>query len=369
MPTHCGTARWLYGLILFNSTLSISLAAQPGGAPGAGGPPPVRVETAAASVEPVNDEVSAVGSLQSNETVVIRPEIAGRVIKILFREGQTVAAGDALFHLDAQEYDAQVAQSAAMVKLAELNYARANDLREKTLISQQEYDEVYAKVEESRAKLALDTSRLDKTVIRAPFNGTVGVRNVSPGAYVKPGDDLVTLEDINPIKVEFRVPETYARQIRREQPLQVRVDAYPDEAFTGEVFAIDTRMDAQTRTMLLRGRIPNSKGNLKSGMFARVALILATRSNALVVPEQAIVPMGNDAFVFRVVDGKAAQTRVQTGRRMGGKVEIRTGLQKGDVVVTAGQIKVRDGAPVAPIGAQAAPPAGGPAGSGAANKS
>jgi membrane fusion protein (multidrug efflux system) len=359
MPMHHTTARWLHGALLFALTSPAALAAQPptkGGAPGSGGPPPVRVETAAAAVEAVNDEVSAVGSLQSNETVVIRPEIAGRVTRILFREGQAVAEGDALFQIDAQEYEAQVAQSAAMVKLADLNYTRAKDLREKTLISQQEYDEMYAKLDESRAKLALDKSRLDKTLIRAPFSGTLGVRNVSPGAYVKPGDDLVTLEDINPIKVEFRVPETYARQISVQQAVQVRVDAYPTETFSGEVYAIDTRMDTQTRTMLLRGRIPNSRRNLKPGMFARVALILATRSDALVVPEQAIVPMGNDAFVFRVVDGKAAQTRVQTGRRMGGKVEIRTGLQKGDIVVTAGQIKVRDGAAVAPVDAQAAPP-------------
>ncbi len=351
--------QWVCGLIMFSTVATGVFAAEPpakGGTPGAGGPPPVPVETVAALVDSVNDEVSAVGSLQSNETVVIRPEIAGRVAKIHFREGQSVGEGDPLFSLDAQEYQAQVAQSAASVKLAELNYARAKDLREKSLISQQEYDETSAKLEESRAKLTLDQSRLDKTVIRAPFNGVVGVRNVSPGAYVKTGDDLVTLEDVNPIKVEFKVPETYARQIRVEQLIQVRVDAYPGETFTGEVYTIDTKMDSQTRTMLLRGRIPNSKRNLRPGMFARVSLILATRSAALVVPEQAIVPMGSDSFVFRVVDGKAVQTRVQTGRRLGGKVEIKTGLQKDDVVVTAGQMKLRDGAAVMPQDKQAGNP-------------
>lgn len=351
---------WFFGLVIIGVTAASAYAADPpakGGARGGGGPPPVSVETAAAIMETVNDEVSAVGSLQSNEAVVIRPEIAGRIAKIHFREGQPVGENEILFSLDAQEYQAQLDQSAATVKLTELNFARAKDLREKSLISQQEYDETSARLEESRAKLALDQSRLDKTVIRAPFSGVLGVRNVSPGAYVKPGDDLVTLEDVNPIKVEFRIPETYARQIRPEQLIQVRVDAFPGEAFTGEVYVIDTKMDAQTRTMLLIGRIPNSKRTLRPGMFARVALILATRSAALVVPEQAIVPMGNDLFVYRVVDGKAVQTRVQTGRRLGGKVEIKTGLNKDDVVVTAGQMKVRDGAAVTLIDKAAAPPA------------
>jgi membrane fusion protein (multidrug efflux system) len=317
------------------------------------------VETATAVVAPVNDEIRAVGSLYSNESVVIRPEIAGRIKSIGFQEGQSVTEGELLFAIDAQEYEAQVAQSAATMKLTEMNYTRAKDLREKSLISQQEFDETSARLEESRAKLALDQARLDKTAIRAPFSGVVGVRNVSPGAYVRIGDDLVSLEDTNPIKVEFRIPETFARQVRAGQRVAVRVDAYPNDQFTGEVFAIDTRMDAQTRTLRLLARIPNPRQSLRPGMFARVALILATRSHALVVPEQAVVPFGNDLFVYRVVDGKAVQTRVQTGRRMEGKVEIKTGLNKDDVVITAGQMKIRDGMAVMIPGAKPPAPAQG----------
>jgi len=329
-----------------------------GGPPGAAAPPrPMSVEAIQAIVTPVNDEVTAVGSLQSNEAVVIRSEIAGRIATIHFQEGKTVNTGGLLFSLDASEYQAQLAQSAANVKLTEMNFTRAKDLREKSLISQQEYDDTSAKLEESRAKLALDQSRLEKSSIRAPFNGVLGVRNVSPGAYIKPGEDLVMLEDIDPIKVEFRIPETYSRQVKPGQHIAVRVDAYPGEIFTGEVYVIDTRMDAQTRTMLLRGRIPNAKKNLRPGMFARVALILATRSNALVVPEQAMVPFGGDQFVYRVIDGKAVQTRVEPGRRMDGKVEIKTGVNAGDSVVTAGQMKLRDGMPVAVLDNKGAPPA------------
>lgn len=316
------------------------------GAPGAGGPPPMPVETARAIVSPVNDEITAVGSLHANESVVIRPELAGRITTITFTEGQPVGAGDLLISLDAQEYQAQVNQSAVLVKLTEMNYTRAKDLREKSLISQQEYDETFAKLEEARAKLALDQARLDKTAIRAPFAGVIGIRSVSPGAYVKPGDDLVSLDDTHRIKVEFRIPEAYTRQVRVGQRVGVRVDAWPGETFTGEVYAMDTSMDPQTRTLLLRARIANTKQALRPGMFARVALILSTRSEALVVPEQSVVPFGNDLFVYRVIDGKAVQTRVETGRRMDGKVEIRTGLARDDVVVTAGQMKLRDGATV-----------------------
>ncbi len=314
-----------------------------GGPPGAGGPPPpMPVEAAVATVEAVSDMVSAVGSLQANESVVIRPEIAGRITGIKFNEGQVINRNDVLFLLDATEYEAQMAQSKANLQLADMKFNRAKDLREKSLISQQDYDDSEAKLAEAQAQFAVDKSRLDKTVIRAPFSGILGVRNVSPGAYVRPGDDLVSLEETNPVKLEFRVPETYARSLRVGQKVSVGVDAYPDDKFTGSVYAIDPRVDTQTHSLLLRALVPNQKRALLPGMFARVELILATRSEALVVPEQAVVPMGNDLFVYRIVDGKAAQTRVQTGRRMQGKVEITSGLSKGDSVITAGQ-KVRDG--------------------------
>ncbi len=325
-----------------------------GKGPGAGGPPPMSVEAVMATVEPVSDMISAVGSLLANESIVVRPEIAGKITAIKFKEGQLISKNDLLFQLDAEAYEAQVAQSGATMQLTEMNFNRAKDLREKSLISQQNFDEAQARLEEARAKLVLDKSSLAKTVIRAPFSGVIGVRGVSPGAFVRPGDDLVSLEEINPVKLEFRIPETYARQVRVGQKVSVHVDAYPDDNFTGAVYAIDPRIDLQTHTLLLRALVPNQKRSLLPGMFARVELILATRSEALVVPEQALVPMGNDLFVYRVVDGKAAQTRVVTGRRMEGKVEIKSGLAKGDTVITAGQ-KVRDGAAVKVGNAGAAP--------------
>ena len=356
--TCCAIALTCYSLTTFAADPPAKNAAPAGGPAGAATPPrPMSVEAMQAVVAPINDEATAVGSLQSNEAVVIRSEIAGRIATINFKEGKTVKAGDLLFSLDASEYKAQHAQSAVNVKLTEMNFNRAKDLREKSLISQQEYDDTSAKLEDARAKLAIDQSRLEKSSIRAPFNGVLGVRSVSPGAYIKPGEDLAMLEDIDPIKVEFRIPETYSHQVKPGQHISVRVDAYPGEVFSGEVYVIDTRMDAQTRTMLLRGRIPNAAKNLRPGMFARVALVLATRTNALVIPEQAMVPFGSDQFVYRVIDGKAVQTRVEPGRRINGKVEIKSGVNVGDSVITAGQMKLRDGMPVAVLDNKVAPPA------------
>jgi len=188
--------------------------------------------------------------------------------------------------------------------------------------------------------------RLDKTVIRAPFAGTVGLRLVSPGAYVKPGDDIANLENIGSMKLDFRVPETYLARLGVGQTLTVRVDAYPDQGFEGTIYAIDPALDPETRTVLLRARLPNKGNKLRPGLFARVSLILERRENALVAPEQAIVPLGQKIFVYRVVDGKAVMTPVRLGLRRPGQVEILEGRNDGDQVVTDGQLKIRDGAAV-----------------------
>ena len=219
-------------------------------------------------------------------------------------------------------------------------------MQRKNLASQQNLDEARAKLDASRARQELDRVRLDKTVIRAPFAGTVGLRLVSPGAYVKPGDDIANLESLGAMKLDFRVPEIYLARLSVGQTLAARVDAYPDQHFEGAIYAIDPAVDQETRTVLLRARLPNKGNKLRPGLFARVSLILERRENALVAPEQAIVPLGQTPFVYRVVDGKAVMTPVKLGLRRPGQVEILDGLNTGDLVVTDGQLKIRDGAPV-----------------------
>ena len=308
--------------------------------------PPMPVKTAPVTRETLNVEVTAIGTLRADETVVIRPEIAGRIATIHFKEGQAVRQGEPLATLDQAEYQAQLASSAAQLALEESSFQRLQDLDRRKLTSQQNLDEARAKLDAARAQQELNRVRLDKTVIRAPFDGTVGLRQVSPGAYVKPGDDIANLESLGSMKLDFRVPETYLARLRAGQTLAVRVDAWPDQLFEGAIYAIEPGVDEETRTVLLRARLPNKGNKLRPGLFARVSLVLERRENALMAPEQAIVPVGQKTFVYRVVDGKAAMTPVTLGLRRPGQVEILEGVNAGDQIVTDGQLKIRDGAAV-----------------------
>jgi membrane fusion protein (multidrug efflux system) len=306
--------------------------------------PPVRA--AMVIRETLNVEVTAVGTLRADETVVVRPETAGRIATIHFREGQTVRQGEPLVTLDQDEYQAQLASSAAQLALEESSFRRLQDLDRKNLTSQQNLDEARAKLDAARAQHELNRVRLDKTVIRAPFDGTVGLRLVSPGAYVKTGDDIANLESLGSMKLDFRVPETYLARLASGQTLAVRVDAWPNQSFEGTIYAIEPGVDEETRTVLLRARLPNKGNKLRPGLFARVSLVLERRENALIAPEQAIVPVGQRTFVYRVIDSKAVMTPVKLGLRRPGQVEILEGLNAGDVVVTDGQLKIRDGVAV-----------------------
>ncbi|HEX9180258.1 MAG TPA: efflux RND transporter periplasmic adaptor subunit [Burkholderiales bacterium] len=322
--------------------------AQPG--PPGGKPPPMPVKVAPVKVGTVNVEISAVGTLLAEEAVMIRPEIAGRVTAIHFQEGQPVAAGAKLVTLEGSEFQAQLAASNAEATLNRSRHDRAKDLYAKGFISSQALDDARGNLDKSLAQQREIQVRLAKTEIRAPFAGVAGLRQVSPGAYVSAGQDIARLENIATIKADFRMPELYLGKLKAGQEVSVRVDTYADEHFAGRIFAIEPVVDEQTRTVLVRARVPNANGKLRPGMFARIGVPLERRENAMVVPEQAVVPRGKDTFVFRVVDGKAALTKVQIGHRTPGEVEIVQGLKPGETVVTEGQIKLQDGLPVAPAG-------------------
>ena len=308
---------------------------------------PVAVDVATVSSVKLVDDINAVGSIRSNESVVVRPEISGRIVKLNFSDGQQVQKGQLLIAFDATVNQAEVQQAKAELGIARANFERTADLARQKFMSDRARDESLANVQVLEAKLALAQARLSKLEIRAPFSGVVGIRNVSIGDYVKDGTDLINLEDISSVKVDFRVPEKYADVIRKGQALEVIVDALPGKPFRAKVDAIDPQVDSAGRSALLRGRIDNPEGRLKPGMFARVKLILAERDNALVVPEEAIVPQGGKTTVWKVVDGNAVRTEVKTGLRRAAKVEITQGLVLNDVVVTAGQIRLsKDGTPV-----------------------
>ena len=305
----------------------------------------------------VSDDVSAVGSLLAEESVIIRPEIDGRIVGLLFQEGQAVTAGTRLVTIDSTEYEAQTAAQRADLKTEEQRLVRAKELFEQKFISKDALEVQVGNVARLKAHVDEAESRTAKTVIRAPFAGILGLRQVSPGAYVKAGTDIVRLENVSSIKVDFRIPENYLSKIRPNQEIAVKLDAYPGEAFTGRVYAVEPVVDERTRTIAMRARIPNKGFKLKPGMFVRVVVTLDSRPNAVVIPEQAIWPQGKDSFVFRVVDGKAALTKVDIGNRAPGTVEILKGLAANDLVITDGQMKLKDGAPVSVIAIPPAAPA------------
>ena len=323
----------------------LSAAGQQG--PGAAAKPAgLPVKAVAVKVGKVSDEVTAVGTLLADESVIIRSEIDGRIVGLNFQEGQAVAAGTQLVTLENSEYEAQSAAVRADLKTEEQRLSRTRELRQQNFISKDALDVQLGNVDRLKARLAEADSRVAKTQIRAPFSGTVGLRMVSPGAYVKAGEDIVRLESIGSIKADFRVPELFMSKIHPGQEVLLRLDAYPGEEFSGRVYAVEPVVDDRTRTVLMRARIPNKSNKLKPGMFVRVAVTLANRPNAIIVPEQSIWPQGRDTFVFRVVDGKAVLTKIEIGNRQPGQVEVMSGLAPNDIVVTEGQIKLRDGAPV-----------------------
>lgn len=356
-----GIGGGLHYLGLDPSTRSAASAVRQGvGDRNAGGPVvAMPVLTAPVRIGPAAERVELVGTLLADEAVVIRPEITGRIHSLHFSEGQTIAEGQVLVTLDPAEYQAEVAQKEAVVRLWAVKHTRGTELLAKHVLSKQDYDEMDAALQEAQADLRLARARLDKATLRAPFRGILGLRRVSPGDYVDKGQDLVNLEAVDPIKVDVRVPERYAADVLPGQTVTVRVDSYPGKVYTGEIYAIDPRLDEGSRSIALRGRIPNPGGQLRPGMFVRAALALRERSDALWAPEQAIVPVGNDQFVFRVVEGKAALTKVEIGLRRTGEVEVKTGLAPDDVVITDGQMKISDGMPVTVVDLSDGPKTGG----------
>ena len=310
-------------------------------------PPPTPVKAVAAKLAPAVDEASAVGTLRADEAVTIRPEIAGRIAEFRFNEGQNVARGAVLLRLDQSELAAVLGSSRAQAVLDRQRLDRAEDMHRKGFIAQQALDEQRANYQRALSKQREDEARLAKTEMRAAFPGVMGLRQVSEGAYVAAGTDVVRLEKIDQLKLDFRVPENYVGRLKAGQPVRVLVDAYSDKAFGGTVYALEPAVDEATRTVLARARVGNPELKLRPGMFARVQAQIAVRDKAVWIPEAAIVPRGQESYVFRVVEGKAELVKVQTGVRKVGEVEIAKGLAAGDVVVTEGHQRIGPGSPVA----------------------
>jgi membrane fusion protein, multidrug efflux system len=317
-------------------------------------PAAIPVEAAKVVAAPLSEQVTAVGTLLSDEAVTVSSEIPGRLKEIHFKEGQPVEKGAPLFTLDDSVYRAQLADASAKLTLAEQTHKRTSQLFNSKYATAQSADETASNLAVSTAAVELARVQLEKAHIAAPFAGIVGLRNVSVGEYISAGQALVNLEAIDPVKADFRVPEKFLSAIRVGQTIRIKVDAFPGDNFEGKVYAIDPHLDVAGRSLLVRAVIPNADKRLRPGLFARVTVLLELKEAALSVPEQAIVPQGDSQYVFKIVDGKVKFTKVVIGTRREGRVEIVEGLALGDQVVTAGQLKIRDGVPVSVVDAAGA---------------
>lgn len=286
--------------------------------------------------------VAAVGSLSSENSVMVRPEITGRIAAINFQEGGPVTQGQVLIELDSSVAQAQLEQAQAALALATSQYRRAQQLTKQGFISGQARDESASELKVQQAAVALAKAQLEKTVIKAPFDGLVGLRHVSVGDYVSPGHDLVLLESINPLNVDFRVPEQFLGVVRVGSRISLRFDAMADVIREGVVGAISPLVDVGGRSLLLRAKVPNDDDSLRPGMFARVQLQFADKQ-ALMVPEAAIAPGGEMNYVYRVDDDHVTRVGVMLGLRQEGQVEITHGLNEGDRILISGLQKVSDG--------------------------
>ncbi len=311
------------------------------------GPMPSQVVALEVKPQPVSETLSLVGTLAAEEMVEIKAEADGVVEQINFEEGQPVEKGRLLLKLDESKLTATVAEAEANFKLSQANYERSRQLLKDKLVSQQEYDQTASTFEVNRAGLELKKRLLKDTRIYAPFAGVMSARNVSPGQVIARNTALSLLVVLDPVKVEVNVPERFLSQLKIGQTLEIKVAAYADKLFKGEVYFIAPFVDPATRTALVKARIVNHDFVLKPGMFANLDLTLQIRQQALVIPEVALMMNGDRATIFVVDKDMKAQLRAVTlGVRLAGQVEIAKGLQAGELVIVEGVQKLGPGAVV-----------------------
>jgi len=325
----------------------------------AGGPPPLPVDAVPVRRMEITRTIEAVGTAQANEAVTITAKATGIVERLNFQESQNVKAGVILVELEAAESSANIGALRAARDAARMSYDRAKQLIESKVVAQARLDELSKAYEGAEARLRAEQAKFSDSVIRAPFSGKLGLRKVSLGALVRPGDVITTLDDTSVIKLEFEVPETVLGGVALGNTVSARASSMPNRKFDGTVTTIDSRIDPATRAVRIRAQIPNGDDALKPGMFMTVALSVGRVPDALVVPEESLLAQGGEQFVFVIRDGKAARTRVTVGQRLPGLAQITNGLTPDDQVAVTGLQQLRDGSRVRPAQPPGTPPVSG----------
>lgn len=308
------------------------------------GPPPVYAGVATVERQPIRDVVAMVGALAAEESVMIRPEVEGVVGEVHFDEGQDVAAGALLLRLRAGSERARLAEAEAQLELAKQEFERARSLAAKRTLSRAELDRAGAEVAVAQARLDLRRVQLAEKEVRAPFDGVLGARLVSVGDRVDRDTSIVQIDAVDPLRVLFTLPETALGLGQVDLDLEVRVAAWPDEVFPGQVYFVAPTVDPRNRRVMVKGLVPNSERRLRPGMFANINVEIADVPDAVVVPEAAIAYDSQGAFVWRLRDGNIAErVGIELGIREGARVEVRAGIEAGERIVVAGTHKVTAG--------------------------
>lgn len=320
----------------------------PGGPPG-GAPRGLPVDVVAARLDTVVESISATGEIEAVQSIQLRPEVPGRLVGILAREGTEVRAGTPLFKIDDAELKSQVARLEAERDLAKQALARTRELLSRDASSEADLEQAEANYRSAEAQLQLQQTRLDRTVVRAPFSGVVGQRLVSVGDYVTSSDALTTLQTVDPQRASFQVPERFAQRLALEQRITFQVASMPERVFEGVVDFVDPRVQLPGRTITVKARVSNSDRSLKPGMFIEARLATDVRSDAVVVPEDAILALQGADYVWTVTDeGTARRVEVELGVRTPGWVEIVSGVEPGRQVVVGGIERLGPDTPLTP---------------------
>ncbi len=314
---------------------------------GQGGPstPPLSVDGIVVSGSSFSNNLEITGSIEANESVVLRSEVSGLVTAINFKEGSNVSKGSVLVRINDNDIQAQLQDALTKQNLSATSENRAKQLLAKGAISQEEYDIALANLKSLKAQAQIVRAQLARTTLKAPFSGKVGLRSISVGEYVTPSMAIANLMSTNPIKVSFSVPEKYIGQIKLNSPISFVTDA-SGKVFAGKVFAIEPGINQQTRTLQIKALAPNANNELLPGSFAKVKLSLSEQKDAILVPSEAVIPVLKGKMVYISKNGKAQQVVVEAGTRTAESVVITSGLTIGDTVLTTGAMALKPDAPV-----------------------
>ncbi len=295
--------------------------------------------------EPLKKKIFTNGTLIGNEEIELRSETSGKVTEILFKEGKKVKKGSILLKINDAELQATLKKNLLREELAEDKEFRARQMLEKQLTSQQEYDVVLNDLGTIKADIEYINAQIAKTEIRAPFDGIVGLRSVSIGSYITPQVPVATFQSINPIKIDFAVPQKYFNEVKEGREIEFELPNN-DKIFTGKIYAVEPKIDLATRTIQVRAIAPNNDGLLSPGAYVEIDIVLANVKNALMIPSDALVPDIKGEKVYLYKNGKAVSQIVKTGIRDEANIQITSGILPGDTVIVSGIIQLRENTPV-----------------------